>query len=289
MDFYRPQNEKERKRRDLLTKIFIYSGLVLILIVISGLIYTVRYSNLFKIKNINVDGTQSISSDELVGNLKTFFTEHSKISGFLGSDNILAWGGGMDDFLAKYPQFESLKIEKHYFSKEINIEAREREKFGIWCVKAKKTHAYGGAGAENEQLQSVAKNNEEWCGWFDRNGIIFSDAPVIETEILNKVNDLSGRNISMGDKVLPDDFMNNLLAIFDVLKNVNVNTKTIYLNDFDLAEVETVSSSAAPKIYFSLKFDPKFSLAAINALKKSGEWKKINYVDFRVENRVYYR
>jgi len=272
-----------------MAKLFIYGGSVLLLIIIFGSIYAVRYSNLFKIKNISVDGVQNISSDELVGNLKSFFIDRSKIAGFLGDDNILAWGGGEDDFLTKHPQFESLNIKKHYFGKEINIDVKEREKFGIWCFKARKTRADGGAGAENEQLQNDTERINEWCGWFDKNGIIFSDAPVIETEILNKVNDLSDRSINMGDKALSDGFMGNLLAIFSVLERANINTKTLYLKDFALAEVETAPVDASPKIYFSLKFDPEFSLAAINALKKSGEWKKINYVDFRVENRVYYK
>jgi hypothetical protein len=282
LDFYRPKNEKEKQHSELFRKILIYGGLVLAVFILASFVYAVRYSKFFKIKNINIVGIQSVSSEEFVDNLKNFFTEQSKISRFLGTDNILAWGDAGADFFKKYPQFESIRIEKKYFNKEIMIVANEREKFGIWCFKTRKD-------AELEQSRNEAEGINEWCGWFDRNGIIFSEAPVIETEILNRVNDLSDRVIGMGDKVLPDNFMVNLLEIFSVLEKEDINTKTIYLKDFGLEEVETASVNATPKIYFSLKFDPKFSLGVIDSLRKSGEWKKLNYVDFRVENRVYYR
>lgn len=269
MDFYRPEKEKEKKRSELLSKFFIYGGLILVFILISFSVYAVRYSNFLKIKKISVSGVQSFSSDELLGNLRSFFIKDSKVAEFLGIDNILAWGNA-EKFLKNYPQFESLEIKKNYFSKEIDVEVKEREKFGIWC-------------------QQHEGDDNEFCGWFDKNGVIFSEAPVIETEILKRVNDFSGRNIGVGGNVLPDNFTANLLSIFNVLERAGVNTKTIYLKDFVLEEVETASLAGAPKFYFSLKFSPEFSLAAINSLKKSSEWKKLNYIDFRVENRMYYK
>lgn len=265
MYFYRPQTEKEKKQKKAMAKIYAFGATAVILIVITGGLYVIKYSGIFNIKKINVLGIQSVSSDEFISNLKDFINGNYKISSFLGTDNILSWKGE-SDFLEKYPQIESLDVNKNYFNREIDITVRERDKFGIWCFRV---------------------NNE--CYWFDRVGVIFGEAPMIETEILKRVNDFSNRNISVGEKALPENLLANLILIFGILDKNNINTKTIYLNNFDLEEVNTEAVARDPKIYFSLRFDPQFSVAAIEALKKSGKWNKISYIDFRVENRAYYK
>lgn len=281
MDFYRPQTEKEKHKKELFFKLIFFGAVILAVIIIFSAVYTVCYSGIFKIKKISISGLQGISSEELSANLKNFFTKNSAIASFLGAGNILVWRADLSGFLNEYPQLESLNIEKDYFSREVIVSATEREKFGIWCIKALN-------GAEKIQEGNNAENSSQ-CGWFDRSGILFAEAPVIETEILNRVNDSSGRNINIGGRVLPQEFMQNLTGIFGILDKENVKTKTVYLDDLDLQEVYTRAVSGDPKIYFSLKFNPVFSLAAINSLKDSGQWKKIEYVDFRVQNRAYYR
>ena len=62
----------------------------------------------------------------------------------------------------------------------------------------------------------------------------------------------------------------------------------IFINDLKIEEV-TVMPAGFPKTLFSLRFDPRFSIVAIDALKKSGRWQKVEYADFRVENKVYYK
>ncbi len=282
MYFYRPQTEKEKHKKELFSKIIFFGAIILAVIIIFGLVYTVCYSGVFKIKKISISGLQGISSDELTANLKDFFIKNSAIASFLGSNNILVWQTDPKEFLKEYPQLENLDIEKDYFSREVSINATEREKFGIWCAQTPNN-------AEQAQPQNNAENSASQCGWFDKSGVLFAEAPIIETEILNRVNDSSGRNINIGDTVLPSEFMPNLAAIFDILDKENLNTKTVYLDDLALQEVYTKAASGDPKIYFSLNFNPEFSLAAINSLKDSGQWSKIGYVDFRVENRAYYK
>ena len=284
MDFYRLQTEKEKHKKELFSKIIFFGAVILAVIAIFGAVYTVCYSGVFKIKKINISGLQGISPDELTANLENFFTKNSAVASFLGANNILVWQTEPDGFLKQYPQLESLDIEKDYFGREVTVSAKEREKFGIWCIQTRKN-----AEPSTDTTQNNAENDIEQCYWFDKTGIIFGEAPTIETEILNRVNDSSGKNINIGDTVLPQEFMPNLTSIFDILDKENLNTKTVYLDDLALQEVYTKAVSGDPKIYFSLNFDPRFSLAAINSLKDSGEWGKIGYVDFRVQNRAYYK
>ena len=274
MDFYRAATKKEKKMSRPMAKILLVFGILLVLGILSGGIYLVKYSDFLKTKNVEVVGLAGgFSADDLVANLKDFLVKNSKISSFLGGDNILIWHGGAEEFLKEHPQLEKLAVQADYFSKKVVVNAKEREKFGVWCLKK----------AEGEEILSGN------CFWFDKNGVAFAEAPTIETEIIKQVEDYSGRNLRAGDEVLPDNLIANLAAVFEILGAANLNTNKIHLADLSLQEVSTESSDSNPKAYFSLRFNPEFALSAIDSLKKSGDWGRLSYVDFRVENRVYYK
>ncbi|MEK7149777.1 MAG: hypothetical protein AAB757_02285 [Patescibacteria group bacterium] len=264
MYFYRAEKEKGKKRRKFYAKALFFGGLVFLSSFFTGGIYLIRYSDFLQVKKIEISGVQSVNSAELLADLKNFLVRKSKIASFLGADNILVWQTDVSPFLNNHSLFKNLGIKTDYFSRNINIEVKERGRTGIWCL-----------------------NND--CFWFDNDGMAFSRAPLVETEILIKINDLSGRDLKIGDLVLPQNFFENLTAIFKVLEASNLKIKTLNIGDLSLAEISTEKSDLNPKIYFSLRFNPEFSIAAINSLKNSGKWNKINYVDFRVENRAYYK
>ncbi|MBI5079417.1 hypothetical protein HZB06_01970, partial [Candidatus Wolfebacteria bacterium] len=160
------------------------------------------------------------------------------------------------------PQIAELKIEKYYFNRLIKISVKEREKFGIWC-------------------------QETRCWWFDKNGVIFLEAPSMEGGLINKINDFSGRPLELGDKILEEKFLSNLLKIFEIIEKSDLKIKSLRLEDIALQEV-IADLPPLPKIYFSLRIDPSFTLAALEAMKKNGLG-KIEYIDLRTENRAYYK
>ena len=160
----------------------------------------------------------------------------------------------------KNPEIAEITIEKDYFERQIRINIKERERFGVWCETGN-------------------------CFWFDENGVIFSEAPQAEGNLINKVDDFSGRSLKIGESVLAEKFFSNLIKIFEVLEKTGLGIKSLKLEKLEFQEIITKSS---PKIYFSLRVDPGFTLTAIESMKNLG-LEKIEYIDLRVENRVYYK
>ena len=209
---------------------------------------------------------------------------------FLGVENILAWDGNPKEFLAANPQFRLLHVQKDYIHRAIAITVDGREKFGVWC----------GAADDNENIvpaEGIATTTNEVtiqdeplheCYWFDRDGVLFAKAPQVQSELFNRVYDSTGRVLTLRDAILPDKLLANLMRVFTLLDVAQINTKTVFIRDIALEEVDT-SSLSDPRIMFSLRSDPTFSLSAINALKQSGDWDRLEYVDFRAENRASYR
>lgn len=299
MQFYRPAEQKKKEGGNP-RKFFILGIILFFFILTAGLIYLVRFSNVFKIKDIEISGVQNPLSDQILADLKDYFSHESKLSFWLGSGNILSWNGNVEDFLKNHPQLSELKINENYFTRSIFVEAKERDKYGIWCQFLQPTiNSQSIANANDTSTDSsstagvvmpantVFSLDGQKCYWFDEEGVVFAESPVIESELFNRVSDLSDNPIKLGEKILPDEMFANLKKIFSVMNVADLNTKTVKLSDVFLQEVE-VDPILSPKIYFSLKIDPDFSLSAINSLKKSGKWNKADYVDFRVENRAYY-
>jgi len=279
MEFY--IDEKQRKKSRRIFKIKIYIGLTVFLLLLAGIFYAVVYSPLFQITRIDADAD--------IEGLKSFFSSRSKIAKFLGADNILVWNNDVGDFLKQNPQIINLSVKKNYFRREVNVNFQKRERFGIWCLQTLTNTDLTQTNAENSQYKSVFSPRESVCWWFDKNGVVFEYAPKTEGEMIYKVDDFSERQLIIGDKVIKEDLFANLLKIFNVLEQSDLNVRTLQIKDLSLQEttIEPVNA-LIPKIYFSLRFDPVFSMPAIQAIKEYG-LNKIEYVDFRVENRAYYK
>lgn len=263
MEFYVDEKQKRKNRRLLKIKIYVWFTALSLLLV--GIFYTVVYSSVFRITKIDVDVNTDLYKPNLTEDLKIFFAGRSKIAKFLGADNILIWNNKTDDFLKKNFQIISLSVKKNYFRREIKIGFQKRERFGVWC------------------------GQNEICFWFDKNGATFERAPKIEGEMIYKVNDFSERVLAVGNKVIEERLFVNLLKIFNILEKNNLGVRTLQIKDLSLQEaIVEPKNILMPKIYFSLRFDPSFAEPSIQEIKEYG-FDKIEYIDFRVENRAYYK
>lgn len=278
-------DERQNRKRRRILKLKIYSGLAAFFILLTGFAYLIIYSPIFKIKNINFiyiseDKTlgKSLNKEEVVNDLKNVLICESRLAKFLSPNNILSWKNyGFDYFFKIYPQIAELEIKKEYFKRQVDLSIKERERKGIWCLKTKTD--------VNETQINTEGFYESSCWWFDKNGIIFEQAPLIEGNLINKINDFSGRTIQIGELALKENLFSNLLKIFEVLKKSDLNVKSFRLERIELQEIIAESS---PEIYFSLRINPEFALSALESIKAVG-FEKIQYIDLRVENRAYYK
>jgi len=284
-DFYLDERQRKKRRRRL--KLKIYGGIFLFFILAVGVAYLIVYSPFFQIKQITADGKE-VDGKEIIEDLKNFFAGQSKITSFLGAGNILIWDNKKLAEFHKNPEIADLTIEKDYLERQIRINIRERERFGMWCLQAQTNADHTQTNAENEispRESTLSPRESAFCFWFDKNGVIFAEAPFVEGNLINNVDDFSGRSLKLGELVLAEKFFSNLLKIFEVLEKSDLGIKSLKLEKLEFQEIITESS---PKIYFSLRIDPKFTLAAIESIKNLG-LERIKYIDLRVENRVYYK
>jgi len=296
--------DKKHKREDKkFLKYKIIAAVAGFLILLAGVFYLLVYSPLLRITQINMDtnalARQSLGDGgDLINNLKSFFVNQSKLTKFLGSDNILVWNIGKLGEFEKGPEIAEISLKKDYIERTIEIDVKLRERFGVWCLQTRTNIDSTQTNADTSSINKVVNSPLDsvsipqmsaFCYWFDKNGVLFAVAPEIEGNAINKIDDFSGRDLKLGDSILGENLTPNLIKIFNVLENSGLGIKALKLGSLVLQEIVFEQpQTSLPKIYFSLRFDPEFVSPAIENLKKTG-LEKIIYVDFRVENRVYYK
>ncbi|MBM3257467.1 MAG: hypothetical protein FJY98_04070 [Candidatus Liptonbacteria bacterium] len=239
-------------------------GLVLI-----GAAWMVRYAPLFNVKNVIVEGNQRLKAEEVLAVAQGIALQ-SSVGKLLGIERLFAWPENKYANLALLPAVAELSISKSFRAQEVKLQVKEREAIGIWCVMSSLTS----------------------CWWFDKEGILFARALDGEGGLLKTVHDYSGRPLGIGNPVLDAKVMENLLEIFTALRASGATLQEVKLGDVANEEVEVITHKG-PRFYFSLRFPLREAVQVVRDIfSNSGKFPplgKIEYVDMRVENRVYYK
>ncbi len=166
------------------------------------------------------------------------------------------------------PYIKTVAVRKRYREHILELEIEERDPFGIWC--------FGKA------------DTSPSCAWFDGEGVLFEQALNAEGALVRTVRDYSRSPISLGQRVLPANFFVNLRSVFDALDLGGIHAREVALSDIELQEVE-VRTFEGPRILFSIRFPAENTLSVIKSLKEKVNFAALENLDFRVENRAYYR
>lgn len=231
------------------------------------LLFFFLYFPLFRVRSVLVEGLGYISKDRVDSLLKARITGNSPIKNLLGMRNMLVWPDALtSQDLKLLPEASSITIQKDQLRGRIVVRVTPREHRGIWCFK---------------------RVDPPTCFWFDTKGTI-TRTPATEGSLILVVDDYARATIPSNNPVIAPEFIDNLFSIFDALARMNVNTKEIRVDDLESQEVH-VPTFIGPTILFSLRFPATNTPAALQALEDKTPISKLEYIDFRIENRIYYK
>ena len=289
---------EEREKRGRRKRYFILISILAIgCVLLTAGAWVVFRSRLFLIQNINISGNERVSREEIISFLEARISKESFLKRVLGFQNILAWPQKVnEDDLKFLPQLKSIEIEKRYRERAVSVLVKERKPFGIWCLIPQTQIAADNntritADASSSDIGVNPRYDEResaTCWWFDEEGILYEKALAAEGNIIPAVDDYSRDNLGLGSAVLPEGFAPNLISIFRVLRDSGISVKEVRLEDIGLEEIK-VATYDGPELYFSLRIPADNALAVINSLSGKTGLKNLKYIDFRVENRAYYK
>ena len=259
--YMREHSRGKKTRRILRNCIFVLLGIGFLA---NGICYFALRTGFFRTKDISVTGNKDISSQDVLSAVRAQIFNDSYFKYIFGFNNMLIWPKKLENINKLIPKIKSIEIDKSYLDKKIIIKVVERQGYGVWCV----------------------EGGEAKCFSFDDEGIIFSRGMPSEGSLIHNIRDYSERQLGMLLPVLSIDRFAHLKEIFDVLEAEGLNYKFLEIQNLKLEEVRVINSTG-PAIFFSLRFSPDFAKAAIKEI--GGGIGKLQYIDFRVENKVYYK
>lgn len=131
----------------------------------------------------------------------------------------------------------------------------------------------------------------ETCFYLNKDGIIFKDAPKTSGSLVMMIKDYSERDYKLGDKILDKSLLDILLQTKEELfSKIGIKAASF---DIESIPVETlrVVTSESWYILFSLERNMKNQLLALKAAldEKIQNRMNLQYIDLRIENRIYYK
>jgi hypothetical protein len=241
--------DKKRARNKRLKR---YLALLLCVLLAFGAAYLLFFTDIFRFKEIKVvgEGIADIS----------WFPPHPFYWQSLQVHN---------------PHLALVSVQKSFFRKTIVLSVKEREKQGVWCgVKVS-------AGDVEGQAARTTK-----CLWFDKEGVLFREAPSVDGTLIPVIKEFSSHERRVGESLLSASSTQYVLKIFDIFKEADIALVGLRMEDGKSDEV-IADLLGEVEVYFSTRFDSSFALPALAQLKP--KLRKLSYIDFRSQNRVYYR
>jgi hypothetical protein len=258
----RPAYYRKRKRKRIRGILIVICSLFLIFLAGFFLL------PIFKIKAIEISGNREIRAEDIknILNYKNIF---------LATKNRIK-----SDLIKKFPLIAELEIRINLFKRKIELNLKEREGFGIVCQ------------AEKIKQENVEIDQTKNCFYIDKEGVIFEDAPQTSGSLIILIKDYSGRDYRIGDNI----FDENIISFIAEAKEFLVSETNIKVIDFDILSFPPdnlkVITSEGWYILFNLQKEAGNQLLALKAVldeKIKDARKDLQYVDLRIENRVYYK
>lgn len=254
-----PSKRRMRRRR----VIIFWSIVIATIIFVGGCIYIIYFSNFIKVKQFSIQGNRVAGSDDLRQLLIKKLDTRGWFRRGLGSNNILYWVGAGEVRDSGIPAASAVIVHTSILSRAVSVEIKERAFVGVWCSKT--------------------------CVGFDSDGVAYFLAPNVEGSLLLKVQDENESELVLGGPVFFDPrALKNIFQSLAIVKESGIIVDTIHVKEATLREWE-LHSTKGTIFKFSLDFVPEKLKSVLDNLRERTKLENLNYVDLRVENRVYYK
>ncbi len=261
----RPVNLKKLNRKDGVARrhrqVFILKIVAIlagVIIVVFGLIYVLFFSQIFDVREVSFNGLDTVSSDEF--RTKIDDTLNQRFLGYLSRrSNIffLSMDKLEKELFLDYPIFKSVNVHKKLLHGLV-FDFLERKPVGVWCFK-------------------------EDCSYFDEDKVLWGHPAKSSGFIFLTVED----NRQTEDRQIDDDFFK---PIIEVAKNLTGGIKKITIPRDSFNEFWVYRADYY--VIFTNEFDIKNQLDILKIFMEE----KIKdpdfhpqYIDLRIEGRVYYK
>lgn len=289
---------KKKKKKSY--KKFIFGGLFFCLV--GAVAYFLIWSPFFWIKEIKISAEkepmhysfaeiEEIAKEQIEN--KFFYFIPQKSIALVSTEEI------KKNILERFSEIRSADVVKKAPSiLKINIE--EREGVGIWC-------SYSEDASESRSLEdsdelseeasigSIEERKIEDCFKIDREGVIFKESPLIGGNLVLNIYSAKNSSAKIRDEVIPPKVINFILTAKEGLSKIKVAERTFpAVVNFEFVSIEELRAKTIQGwwIYFNPAVLANLQINTLETVidnEIKGDLSLLEYIDLRIEGRVYYK
>ena len=262
------QCESEKSGSRFVSKIIFYT---LLACFVGVSIFMLFFSEYLQIATITVTGTQELDNQEV--NERVENSLQGNFFGAIPKNNFLLVSQQKIEsiLLGDFKKIRSVTVIKR-FPDTVNIAVDERKAFLVWCSADK-------------------------CYLLDEKGVAYNEADFSSPELtqnhLLQINDVSSREVKIGEQIIEPAYEQYVLGIGDALGAVGFNATEKYWTPSRKAEEISVKTDQESEFYFSTEFDLSSALRTLSTILKKEipqeQRNNITYIDLRNENKAFYK
>jgi len=298
MSFALPETgffQKRKKRRRLNWKLWFWGGIFIFFV--AGSVYFFVFSSVFKIKEIKIIGNNLISSEQVLAVAKNVLQE--KILKVIPRDTIyvLVDKKISQQLFDNFPEIASIEVKMANIGR-LDILVSERKTAAIVCQIAAvsaPSPTQSPASVTQISTSSIPQSPEPLpessnCFFADEKGIVYRQSPEISGTMLPTFYE---KNIQLQPRVqaVQPQTIQFAAEIKKRLREINIDLIGFKLDNEIVQELKSFTSEKW-LIYFDMSRPAMTQVGILSALLKDeikDKRAKLQYVDLRVENRVYYK
>jgi hypothetical protein len=309
-------SERRKRRQKVRQYLFITIGVFAVYFIFFAVIWFLLRAPFFRVQHVVVTGNNAVATADVVALAQASPSgKHGFFGAAAGWGNMFAWPDRLpSSSLNMIPELAAVSVSKDYFSHTVTLNVTEREPFGIWCFIPKgesgvsavatvgssastsaSSSALASTSTASTSLASapapaivIPDTGNEQCYWFDSAGVIFEKSLSTQGNLIFVVNDFSQPLRGLNETVLPPEFNSNFVSVMDVLRQTGLGIEEIDLKDLSLEEVDALTT-VGPRLEFSLRFPANDYFSVLQSLIAQSGFGKLQYVDCRTEDRVFYK
>jgi hypothetical protein len=256
--YYRFKSHSSKERAGRRKTILLWFVFVAVFIFIGWSFFV---SPFFKITRINLPGNDTVTANDI----RKIMTDSAPFDlgenlFILSKDRLIA------TLTAAFPAITGINVEKELFN-GVTVSFEKRIPVGLWY-------------------------NEINCYYFDKEGIIFKEAPVTEGGLILKIQDSGKKEISLGAQAIDTE----LLKFMMEFNNKLIGDGQIKITEFKIGPSANFDLRAVTALGWLIYLDPNQNpaLAANNLFTILNEVIKnkvsnLEYVDLRIPSRIFYK
>jgi len=266
------ENRKRKKEKEK-RSVFFRMAFYFLLAAFAGVItYIFIFSPFLQINHLGLKGVEELKYEKVSEELCCLL--NGKYLGFILKNNFILISERKikNHLMEKFKKISEVEVKK-IFPDTAEVKITERKALLLWCS--------GGP-----------------CYIIDERGRAYSGAdfesPEIKENNLIRLADASAKPVNVGEKVLDEDYINFILELAEEMKKeAPIGISGEYQTACRAAEDVRIKTAAGWDIYFSGQIAAEQSARTLKTFlekeMKTEDREKLEYIDLRVENKVYYK